>query len=184
MLHVTTGNSPTSLSVTTLFDTGANPTSFVNMQVAAWIESQQSPQAHGKRKLTPVPLAAVSLAGTSQSSPIHVRMRHSIACTRTSSTAALTSLSAALLFESIISFRKFLITSTSSRPDLSQSVTPVTPSLAKLSRVCVQPCTTFVMQGYDNTLCSLTMKSSIALLAHQNVVSMTPCRRVCRHHTD
>ncbi len=50
---------------------------------------------------------------------------------------------------------------TSSRPDLSQSVTPVTPSLAKLSRVCVQPCTTctpFVLQGCDNTLCSLTMK--------------------------
>ena len=42
---ITAGNSPTSLSVTTLFDTGANPTSFVNRQVAAWIESQQSPQA-------------------------------------------------------------------------------------------------------------------------------------------
>ena len=65
------GNSPTSLSITTLFDTGANPTSFVNRQVAAWIESQQSPQAHGKRKHSPVPLAAVSLAGTSQSSPIY-----------------------------------------------------------------------------------------------------------------
>ncbi len=50
---------------------------------------------------------------------------------------------------------------TSSRPDLSQSVTPVTPSLVKLSRVCAQPCTTctpFMLQGYDNTLCSLTMK--------------------------
>ena len=39
---ITTGNSPALLSVTTLFDTGANPTSFVNRQVAAWIESQQS----------------------------------------------------------------------------------------------------------------------------------------------
>ena len=68
---ITTGNSPTSLSVTTLFDTGANPTSFVNRQVAAWIESHQSPQAHGKRKHSPAPLAAVSLAGTSQSSPIY-----------------------------------------------------------------------------------------------------------------
>ena len=68
---ITAGNSPTSLSVTTLFDTGANPTSFVNRQVAAWIESQQSPQAHGKRKHSPAPLAAVSLAGTSQSSPIY-----------------------------------------------------------------------------------------------------------------
>ena len=50
---------------------------------------------------------------------------------------------------------------TSSRHDLSQSVTPVTPSLAKLSRICAQPCTTctpFVLQGYDSTLCSLTMK--------------------------
>jgi hypothetical protein len=33
---ITTGNSPTSLFVTTLFDTGANPTSFVNRQVAEW----------------------------------------------------------------------------------------------------------------------------------------------------
>ena len=50
---------------------------------------------------------------------------------------------------------------TSSRPDLSQSVTPVTPSFAKASSVCGQPCTICipsVMQGYDNTLCSLTMK--------------------------
>ncbi len=68
---ITTGNSPTSLSITTLFNTGANPTSFVNRQVAALIESQQSPQAHGKRKHSPAPLAAVSLAGTSQSSPIY-----------------------------------------------------------------------------------------------------------------
>ena len=35
------------LSVTTLFVTGANPTSFVNRQVAVWIESQQSSQALG-----------------------------------------------------------------------------------------------------------------------------------------
>jgi hypothetical protein len=50
---------------------------------------------------------------------------------------------------------------TSSKPDLSQSVTPLTPSLAKSCRVCAQPCTActpFVLQGYDNTLCSLTMK--------------------------
>jgi hypothetical protein len=63
--YITTGNSPTSLFVTTLF---------VNRQVAAWIESQQSPQAHGKRKHSPAPLAAVSLAGTSQSSSIYGRV--------------------------------------------------------------------------------------------------------------
>ena len=71
MCCITTSNSPNSLSVPTLFETGANPTSFVNRQVAAWIESQQSPQAHGKRKHSPVPTAAASLAGTSQSSPIY-----------------------------------------------------------------------------------------------------------------
>ena len=38
---ITTGNSSSSLTITTLFDIGANPTSFVNRQVAAWIESQQ-----------------------------------------------------------------------------------------------------------------------------------------------
>ena len=68
---ITTGNGPTSLSVTTLFDTGANPTSFINRQVAAWIESQESPQALGKRKHSPAPSATVSFAGTSQSSPIY-----------------------------------------------------------------------------------------------------------------
>jgi hypothetical protein len=57
--------------VTTLFDTGANPTSFVNKRVATWIEPQQSPQALGKRKHSPVPSAAASLAGTSHSSPIY-----------------------------------------------------------------------------------------------------------------
>ena len=44
---------------------------------------------------------------------------------------------------------------TSSKPGLSQSVTPVTPSLAKASSVCTQTCTTctpFVMQEYDSTV--------------------------------
>jgi hypothetical protein len=71
MCCITTGNSPTSLSVTTLFDTGANLTSFVNRQAAAWIESRQSPQALGKRKHSPAPSENVSFAGTSQSSPIY-----------------------------------------------------------------------------------------------------------------
>jgi hypothetical protein len=89
---------------------------------------------------------------------LHVRMRHSIACTQMSSTAALTSLSAALL---LLKLPHYFDETTSSKPDLSQSVTPVIPSQAKLSRVCTQPCTTctpFVMQGYEKTLCSLTMK--------------------------
>ena len=68
---ITTGNSRASLSVTTLFDTGANPTSFVNRQVAAWIESQQSQRTHGKRKHSTAMTASVSLAGTSLSSPIY-----------------------------------------------------------------------------------------------------------------
>ena len=68
---ITTGNSPASLSVTTLFDTGANPTSFINRQVAAWIESQQSQQTHGKRKHSSAMAVSVSLAGTSQSIPIY-----------------------------------------------------------------------------------------------------------------
>ena len=51
----------------------------------------------------------------------------------------------------IIAGRPVLDETTSSRPDLSQWVTPVTPSFAKASSVCAQPCTTctpFVMQGY------------------------------------
>ena len=42
---ISINNSSSSLTVTTLFDTGANPTSFVNRQVAALIESQQSKRA-------------------------------------------------------------------------------------------------------------------------------------------
>ena len=175
---ITTGNSPTSLSVTTLFDTGANPTSFVNRQVAAWIESHQSPQAHGKRKHSPAPLAAVSLAGTSQSSPIYGSVVFNLTFFNevTHSNETLYRLHANVIdscidiivgrpvireHHLIQKIPHYFDETTSSRPDLSQSVTPVTPSLAKLSRVCAQPCTTctpFVMQGYDNTLCSLTMK--------------------------
>ena len=175
---ITTGNSPTSLSVTTLFDTGANPTSFVNRQVAAWIESQLSPQAHGKRKHSPAPSAAVSLAGTSQSSPIYGSVVFNLTFFNevTRSNETLYRLHANFIdscidiivgrpvireHHLIQKIPHYFDETTSSKPDLSQSVTPVTPSLAKLSRVCAQPCTTctpFVLQGYDNTLCSLTMK--------------------------
>ena len=55
---IVTGTSLTSLSVTTLFDTGAKPISFVNRQLATWIESQQSTQVLGKRKHSPAPTAA------------------------------------------------------------------------------------------------------------------------------
>ena len=55
---IATGTSLTSLSVTTLFDTGAKPISFVNRQLATWIESQQSTQVLGKGKHSPAPTAA------------------------------------------------------------------------------------------------------------------------------
>jgi len=58
------------LPVTTLFDTGANPTSFVNWQVAAWIESQQEQRLLGKNKHFVTPSASVSLAGSSLTCPI------------------------------------------------------------------------------------------------------------------
>jgi hypothetical protein len=175
---ITTGNSPTSLSVTTLFDTGANPTSFVNRQVAAWIESQQSPQALVKRKHSPAPSAAVSLAGTSQSSPIYSSVVFNISffneVTRSNETLyrlqanAIDSCIDIIVGRPVIrehhliqKIPHYYDETTSTKPDLSHSATPVTPSLSKLSRVCAQPCTTctpFVLQGYDNTLCSLTMK--------------------------
>ena len=46
----------------------SNPTSFVNRQVAAWIESQQCQQAPGKRKHSSAPIASVALAGISHTS--------------------------------------------------------------------------------------------------------------------
>ena len=38
---ISTSNSSSSVTATTLFDSGAGPTSFINMQEAVWIESQQ-----------------------------------------------------------------------------------------------------------------------------------------------
>ena len=145
--------------ITTLFDTGANPTSFVNRQVAAWFESQQSPQAHGKRKHSPASLAAVSLAGTSQSSPVYGSVVFNLTFFNevTLSNETLCRLHANVIdscidiivcrpvireHHLIQKIHHYFDEMTSSRPDLSQSVTPVTPSLAKLSRVCAQPCIT------------------------------------------
>ena len=71
MCCITVGNSP-SLSAATLFDTGAH-TSFVNRDVAAWIERQaKGDKGYAKRRgLGPETVVAwVSLAGTSHTSAI------------------------------------------------------------------------------------------------------------------
>ena len=189
LLHITCNCDDTDVDTMylfTLFDTGANPTSFVNRQVAAWIESQQSPQALGKRKHSPAPAAAVSLAElVSLAGSVNYNLTIFNEVTRSNETLyrlhanVIDScidiiVGTILLFESTISYRKFPISSIRRRA-LNSISTPVTPKLAKLSRVCAQPCTTctsFVMQGYDNTLCPLTM--------------MRPdrARRVCRPNTD
>ena len=130
------------ITVITLFDTGANPTSSVNSQVAAWIESQQSQRTPGKRKHSSAPTVSVALAGTSHTCPIYgsvvfkltffnevTRSHLPLACKchrqlhryhcrppcnpRTPSHTKLP---------------HYFDETTSSRPDLSQSVTPVTPS--------------------------------------------------------
>ena len=61
---ISTCNSSSPLIVTTLFDTGADPTLFVDRQVAAWIESQHKQRVHGKRMLSSTPTAPVALAGS------------------------------------------------------------------------------------------------------------------------
>ena len=68
---ISINNSSSPLTVITLFDTGANPTSFVNGQVAAWIESQQSQRTPGKRKHSSAPTVLVALAGSSHTCPIY-----------------------------------------------------------------------------------------------------------------
>jgi hypothetical protein len=68
---ISTSNSFLSNPITTQFDTDANPTSFVNRQVAAWIELQQEQQTPDKHKHSAIPLALVSIAGTSLTSPIY-----------------------------------------------------------------------------------------------------------------
>ena len=197
---ISTNNSSSSLTVTTLFDTGANPTSFVNRQVAAWIESQQSKRAPGKRKHSSAPTTSVALAGTSLTSPIYGSVVFNLTffneVTRSNETLyrlhanVIDSCIDIIVGRPVIrehhlvhKLPHYFDETTSSKPHLSQSVTPVTPSLAKASSVCAQPCTTctpFVMQGYDNTLCSLTMKRPDRPL-------VPPERRrrcVCRPHTD
>ena len=160
-----------SLTVTTLFDTGANPTSFVNRQVAAWIESQQSKRAPGKRKHSSAPATSVALAGTSLTSPIYGSVVFNLTffneVTRSNETLyrlhanVIDSCIDIIVGRPVIrehhllhKLPHYFDETTSSKPHLSQSVTPVTPSLAKASSVCAQPyttCTLFVMQGYDNT---------------------------------
>ncbi len=175
---ISTNNRTSSLTETTLFDTGANPTTFDKRQVAAWIESQQSKRAPGKRKHSSAPTASVALAGTSLTSPIYGSVVFNLTffneVTRSNETLyrlhanVIDSCIDIIVGRPVIrehhlvhKLPHYFDETTSSKPDLSQSVTPVTPSLAKASSVCAQPCTTctpFVMQGYDNTLCSLTMK--------------------------
>ena len=67
-------------------------------------------------------------------------MKHFTACTRMS----LTIVGRPVIREHhlIQKLPHYFDETTSSRPDLSQSVTPVTSSLAKASSVCAQPCTT------------------------------------------
>ena len=131
-----------------------------------------------KRKHSATPSASVSLAGTSLTSPIYGSVVFDLTffneVTRANET--LFSLRAKVIdscIDVIVSrpvirehhlvqkIPHYFDETTSSRPYLSQSVTPVTPSLARASSVCAQPCSTctpFVAQGYDNTLCSVTMK--------------------------
>ena len=71
MCCITVGTSP-SFKASTLFDTGAN-TSYVNREVAAWIEDQAGKgkqQGGRKRRWEAARNTTVSLAGTSMSSPI------------------------------------------------------------------------------------------------------------------
>ena len=150
LLHITCNCDDTDVDTMylfTLFDTGANPTSFVNRQVAAWIESQQSPQALGKRKHSPAPAAAVSLAElVSLAGSVNYNLTIFNEVTRSNETLyrlhanVIDScidiiVGTILLFESTISYRKFPISSIRRRA-LNSISTPVTPKLAKLSRVC------------------------------------------------
>ena len=130
----------------TLFDTGANPTSFVNRQVAAWIESQQCQRTHGKPKHSSAMTASVSLAGTSLPSPICGSIVFNLTffkeVTRSNKTLyrihanVIDSCIDIIVGHLVHKLPHYFEETTSSKPDLSKSVMPVTPSLAKLSSVC------------------------------------------------
>ena len=136
---ISTSDSSSSLPVTTLFDTGANPTSFVNRQVAAWIELQSA-----------TPSASIFLAGTSLTSPIYGTVVFDLTFVNevTRANERLFSLHAKVIdncIDVIVSrpvirehhfVQKIPHETTSSKPYLSQSVTPVTSSLARVSCIC------------------------------------------------
>ena len=175
---ITVDGSP-SYKTRTLFDTGANPTSFVNRKVAAWINALRDTSSGRKglkRHWESEPTSSVALAGTALTSPIYGSVVFDLTffneVTRTNET--IRRISAKIIdscIDLIISrpvirenhlvhkIPHYFDETNRSKPYLSQSVRPVTPS-TKASCVGAQPCVTctpFVAQGYDNTLCSLTV---------------------------
>ena len=167
-------------SVQQLFDTGAH-TSFVNREVAAWIELQaKGDKGYAKRRrLGPDTAAAsVSLAGTSHTSAIlgsvvfdltflnevtqsHETIRNIHAQVLDSCIAVIVSMQVIRENHLVQKIPLYFDEQPSSRPNQSQSVLPVTTLSSTRARCdgtqsCVT-CAPFVAQGYDDTLCSLSV---------------------------
>ena len=179
MCCITVGASP-SFKATFLFDTGANA-SYVNREVAAWIEVQAGvvkQQGGRKRGWEAERIKTVSLAGTSMSSLIlgsvvfnltflnEVSKKHETI--KDIHAQILDSCIAIIVGRPVIrenhivrKIHQYFDEISSSKPDLSQPVepvtTPVTSRAACRGTQSCNTCTPFVAQGYSDTSCSLSV---------------------------
>jgi hypothetical protein len=179
MCCITVGDSP-SFSAATLFDTGAH-TSFVNREIAEWIELQaKGDKGYTQRRRSgpKTETTSVSLAGTPHTSAILGSVVFDLTFFNevTQSHETIHNIHAQVLDSCIaVIIGRPLIREnhlvqkiplyfdevTRSKPNQSQSVLPVT-SLSSTRARCrgTQSCVTcapFVAQGYDDTLCSLSV---------------------------
>ena len=196
MCCITVGDSP-SFSAATLFDTGAH-TSFVNREVADWIELQAKGDkgyTNRKRSAPATEATSVSLAGTSHTSAIlgsvvfdltflnevtqlHETIRDIHAQVLDSCIAVIISRPVIRENHLVRKIPLYFDEGARSKPNLSQSVLPVTtPSTTRAKCRGTQSCVTcapFVALGYDDTLCSL----SVLRTDHPHV----PTERLRRPH--
>ena len=176
---ISVGNDPSYQQFLVLFDTGAHPSSYVNREVAEWIQAQAltvgGDRQQGKRVRGADTPGSIALAGTSMSCPTYGSVVFNLTFLNevTGEPETLFALDAKIIdscIDIIISrqvIRKFHLIKkiphyfdepNRSAPNRSQSVEPVTLPSTKTRSVGAQlcaTCTPFAEHGYDNTLCSL-----------------------------
>jgi hypothetical protein len=184
------------LTVYILFDTGADPYSFVSRKIAAWIMARQSRRPTredgSKERGTE---GGLTLAGTAQTTLIYgsvdfdltflneVTRRHETifainAKIIDSCIDIIVSRPVIRAYHLIHKIPYYFDEVTRSKPDLSHSILPATPARAIVNCINAIPCAqcpTFYVPGYDINLCALVSEETDHLL----VLSATPSGSVC-----